>query len=450
MGNRPSDSGITALGAVELRDRLASGALRSVEVVKAFLARIEEVEPRVQAFEWIDPQFALKQAEACDAHRTSGRPVGPLHGVPVALKDIIDTARIPTRNGAAADAGRVPEKDAFVVQRLRAAGAIVLGKTVTCELAFLAPSKTRNPHNPAHTPGGSSAGSAAAVAAGMVPLAVGTQTGGSVLRPASFCGVTGFMPSRGAIPRTGILSQSQTLDRVGVFARSAQDAALIADELFGHDGQDRATSPAPHPRLLATALAEPPVAPTFALVRTPWWERADEECRSAIEELARMLGEQCFEVALPSPFAEAPAIRERINHAEMARNFHRYWRNSRDTLSPALQKAMAAGLEITAADYLAALDWPDYLNAGLEEIFQRCDAILTPAAPGPAPASLESTGDSIFNGLWTLAGTPAITLPVFEASNGMPMGVQLVGPRGSDGRLLRTARWLAGFVASQE
>lgn len=449
MGNRPADGGITALGAVELRDRLASGALRAVEVVKAFLARIEAVEPQVQAFEWLDPQFAIRQAEACDAHRASGRPIGPLHGLPVALKDVIDTAKIPTRNGAALDAGRVPEKDAFVVQRLRAAGAIVLGKAVTCELAFLAPSKTRNPHNPAHTPGGSSSGSAAAVGAGMVPLAIGTQTGGSVIRPASYCGVAGFIPTRGAIPRTGVLGQSQTLDRIGVFARSAEDAALLAAELFGYEAQDKATSPAPHPKLLQTALEAPPVRPQFALVKTPWWDRATDECRNAIEELAGLLGEQCFETGLPSAFAEAPAIRERINFAEMARNYHRYWRDGRDALSPQAQKAIAAGMEISAADYLAALDWPDYLYAGLDEIFQRCDAILTPAATGPAPASLESTGDPIFNGLWTLTGVPAITIPLFEAANGMPIGVQLVGPRGGDGRLLRTARWLAQFAAAQ-
>ncbi len=196
-----SDAGILSLGAVELRDRLKSGALRATELMHACLKRIAETDPQVQAFEWLDPAFALKQAEAADAHRAAGRPLGALHGLPVAVKDIIDTAGISTCNGTPIDAGRVPTRDAHVVQKLKAAGAIVIGKSVTTELAFLHPGKTRNPVNMAHTPGGSSSGSAAAVAAGMVPLAIGTQTGGSVIRPAAFCGVTGFLPSAG-IDRT--------------------------------------------------------------------------------------------------------------------------------------------------------------------------------------------------------------------------------------------------------
>ena len=217
-----------------LRDRLASGALRASELAEALIARIEAREPEIGAFAWFDADFVREQARRLDAHRQSGRPTGALHGLPVALKDIIDTARIPTENGCALDAGRVPIKDAAIVSRLRSAGALIMGKTVTTELAYMQAGKTRNPHGPAHTPGGSSSGSAAAVADGMVPLAVGTQTGGSVIRPASFCGVTGFKPSFGAIPRTGILMQSPTLDTVGVFAASPLDAALLAEVLMGH------------------------------------------------------------------------------------------------------------------------------------------------------------------------------------------------------------------------
>jgi Asp-tRNA(Asn)/Glu-tRNA(Gln) amidotransferase A subunit family amidase len=276
----------------------------------------------------------------------------------------------------------------------------------------------------------------------MVPLAVGTQTAGSVIRPASFCGITGFLPSKGTIPRTGILAQSTTLDRVGVFARSVEDAAMLAEVLFGHDATDKATAPAPAPRLLETARAAVPVTPQFALVRTPYWPKADEECRLAVEELAGMLGEGCFEAELPAPFAEAATIRERINFPEMAKCLHRYAREGADRLSPEITAAMAKGREVLAHDYIAALDWPDYLYAALDEIFQRCDAILTPAAPGPAPKGLDSTGSPLFNAIWTLCGTPVITLPVFEAENGLPMGIQLVGPRDGDARLLRTARWL--------
>lgn len=438
-----ADNSLAAgLSAVEARDRMASGALNATDYAKSCLDRIAALDADIQAFEWLDPAFVMRQAEMADAHRKSGRPVGALHGLPVALKDIIDTKGIPTANGTVIDAGRVPERDAVIVGRLRAAGAIILGKTVSTELAFINPGKTRNPVNPAHTPGGSSSGSAAAVAAGMTPLAVGTQTGGSVIRPASFCGVTGFLPSSGSIARTGILTQSPTLDRVGVFARSVEDAAILADVLFGHDDLDKSTAPAPHPRLHAVASSDVPVTPMFAFVRTPYWRKADEACQMAMEELAEHLGEDCFETGLPDAFSEAMIVRERINLAEMSKAYHRYARDGGAHLSQQLSEALEKGAKVLAHDYIAALDWPDYLYAALNEIFQRCDAIITPAAPGPAPKGLESTGDSVFNAIWTLCGTPVITLPLFADEDGMPMGVQLVGPRGGDARLLRTARWL--------
>ncbi|MCY0096155.1 amidase [Hoeflea ulvae] len=434
---------VIGLSAVEVRDRMASGALTAVDYMKACLDRIARLDGEIKAFEWYDAEFAMRQAEGADAHRKSGRPLGPLHGVPVALKDIIDTRGIPTANGTVIDAGRVPERDAVIVGKLRAAGAVIIGKTVTAELAFLHPGKTRNPVNPAHTPGGSSSGSAAAVAAGMVPLAVGTQTGGSVIRPASFCGVTGFLPTAGSIPRTGILTQSPTLDRVGVFARTVEDAAMLAEVLYGHDELDKATAPAPHPRLHSIASSDAPVRPQFVFIRTPYWHKASPACQMAMEELADHLGEGCFETGLPDAFAEAAAMRERINLAEMAKCFHRYSRDGADKLSPQLSEALDRGGKALAHDYIAALDWPDYLYAALDAIFQRCDAIITPAAPGAAPPGLESTGDSVFNAIWTLCGTPAITLPLFADEDGMPMGVQIVGRRGGDARLLRTARWLA-------
>lgn len=431
-----------SLGAVALRDRLASGALRAADLVEACLARIAAREPEVGAWAWLDGDHAMEQAQALDRHRESGRAPGPLHGLPVGLKDIVDTARMPTENGTALDRGRVPQRDAFVTERLKAAGAIVMGKTVTTELAFMHPGKTRNPHAPAHTPGGSSSGSAAAVAAGMVPLAVGTQTGGSVIRPASFCGVTGFKPSFGAIPRRGILMQSPTLDTAGVFAADPTGAALIAEALFGHDAADPATALAPHPRLLDTAAAPAPVPPLFAFVRPPGWEDAHPDMRAGIGELVAALGDQVFEVDLPPAFTAAAEARRRINLAEMARHYHRYHREAAETLAPETRAAIEEGAAIPARDYLAALDWKPVLNAGLGEVFDRCDAILCPAAPGPAPEGLGSTGDAIFNGLWTFCGTPAVTLPLLSAGNGLPMGVQLVGRVGDDARLLRSARWL--------
>lgn len=443
---RPADAGaLLGLSAVDLRDRLASGAVRAVELVEACLARIARLEPEVQAWAWLDGDHALEQAKRLDQWRQSGRPVGPLHGLPIGLKDVIDTKGIPTENGTPIDAGRVPSQDAWIVARLRAAGAIILGKTVTTECAFMHPGKTRNPHDADHTPGGSSQGSAAAVAAGMVPLAIGTQTGGSVIRPAAYCGVVGMKPSFGLIPRTGILMQSPFLDTVGVFARSVEDCALLAEVLAGHDPADTATEPVPAPRMLSVAQSKAPVVPTFAFVRPPGWEQADEEMRAAMEELADLLGDQCFEVPLDG-FEDAAAIRARINFAEMSKCYYGLERRGRDLMSDVLKAAIDEGKGVPARDYLSALDWRVLMNAGLDEIFGRCDAIICPAAQGPAPKGLGSTGNALFSGLWTLAGVPAVTLPVFTSSTGLPMGLQLVGRRGDDARLLRTARWLAAHL----
>lgn len=436
---------ILSLPTLELRDRLASGALRVVEVAQAHLARIAATEPEVGAWAWLDSDRVLAEAQRLDALRASGRPIGPLHGVPVALKDIIDTKGIPTENGCVLDKGRVPVADAAVVERLRAAGALVMGKTVTTELAYLHPGKTRNPANPAHTPGGSSQGSAAAVAAGMVPLAVGTQTGGSVIRPAAYCGTVGFKPTFGMISRRGVLAQSPTLDTVGVFARDVAGAALLSEALFGHDPADPATEPMAPPRLLSTALAAPPVQPMLALVAPPGTATlASADTLAAMEELAAFLGEQCFSVSLPGAFDQAAEVRERINFAEMAKCYYSHERRGFDSLSPETRAAMEAGKRVLARDYIAALDWPDVLYAALDEILDRCDAIVTPATPGPAPEGLGSTGSAVFNGLWTLCRVPAVTIPAFVSESGLPMGLQLVGRRGDDARLLRTAHWLAG------
>ncbi|MEZ5787946.1 MAG: amidase [Xanthobacteraceae bacterium] len=447
MGIEP---GLLHAGALILRERLAIGALRCAELAEACIARIEAHDEAVKAWAWFDPEHLRKQAGALDAYRASGRPIGALHGLPVAVDDVIDTVGIPTCNGTPIDAGRVPNRDAGVVERLKAEGALIVGKTATTELAFTAPSAVANPVNPEHTPGGASAGSAAAVAAGMVPLAVGIQTAGSIVRSASYCGVAGFKPTFGAIGRRGVLAQAPSLDTVGVFASDPEGAALLAEALYGHDPLDRATSPAPHPRLLSCVQAGAPVEPAFALVHTPYWNKAEAEMREALEELANLLGERCFIVELPELFAEADAVRKRIQLAELAKCFYRYGRHGRDRLSAEMIEAIETGSALPARDYIAALDWADVLNAALEQIFDRCDAILTPAAPGPAPKRIAGIGDPIFNGVWTLCRTPALTLPLFAAPNGLPMGVQLVGRRGDDGRLLRTGRWLTDFVMRTE
>jgi Asp-tRNA(Asn)/Glu-tRNA(Gln) amidotransferase A subunit family amidase len=254
------------LGAFEARARMERGEMRATELIEAQLRRIAAKDPAVQAFAFFDPALPRAAAKNCDDYRASGRPIGALHGLSVGLKDIIDTADMPTENGTVIDAGRRPGRDATIARRLREAGAVLMGKTVTTELAYASPGKTRNPHDPERTPGGSSSGSAAAVAAGMVSFAVGTQTFGSVIRPASFCGVVGFKPTHGLIPRTGVRLLAGPLDTVGVFARSVVDAAMIADVLAGHDPGDADTRLMPSPRLLDIALTDPPVRPDLAFV----------------------------------------------------------------------------------------------------------------------------------------------------------------------------------------
>jgi Asp-tRNA(Asn)/Glu-tRNA(Gln) amidotransferase A subunit family amidase len=412
------------------------------------LARIAAREPEVRAWTHLDPEHALEAARRLDAHQATGAPLGPLHGVPVGLKDIIDTADYPTENGTVLDAGRRPVADAVVAARLRAAGAVILGKTVTTELAVFHPGRTRNPHNPEHTPGGSSSGSAAAVAAAMVPLAVGTQTNGSMIRPAAFCGVVGFKPSRGTIPRGGVLNQSQTLDQIGVFARSAADAAFAADVLSGPDASDPATAGRLKGGLRAIAEAGPPVPPRFAFVRTPVWDHAEAETRAGLESLVGALGDSAEEVELPEAFARVHGWHRAINMAEIAANYDRYYERGRDRLSAILLGMIEEGRGVLARDYLHALAGIGRLNAVLAETLAGFDAVLTPSAPGPAPKGLEATGNPTFCTIWSYLGVPAVSLPLLRSPGGLPIGVQLVGAAGDDARLLRTAGWLERFAGS--
>src|SRR5256712_13836431 len=286
------------LSAVEGARMIRDGVITSVELVQACLARVREVDGQIQAWAFLDPEHALAQARAADEYRMSGQPTGALHGVPVGIKDIIDTADMPTENGSVLHAGRTPSRDASVVSLLRAAGAIVMGKTVTTEFATRTPGKTRNPHNPAHTPGGSSSGSAAAVAAGMVPLALGSQTTGSTIRPASYCGVFGFKPTHGLIPRHGMLQLSRTLDHVGLFARTIEDVALLLEQLAAHDERDPDSRPRAHVPYCAVVAQEPPLAPMFAFLKTSLWDRADGDAREAFEELVDNLGGRIEEIEL--------------------------------------------------------------------------------------------------------------------------------------------------------
>src|SRR5262252_3126081 len=284
--------GLHGLSADEAAKLIREGRITSVELVQACLERIGEVDGAVRAWAFLDPEHALAQARAADEYRLSGQPIGSLHGVPVGIKDIIDTGDMPTENGSVLHAGRTPSRDAAVVALLRAAGAVIMGKTVTTEFATRSPGKTRNPHNPEHTPGGSSSGSAAAVAAGMVPLALGSQTTGSTIRPASFCGVWGFKPTHGLIPRPGMFMLSRTCDCVGLFARTVEDLALLAEPLIAFDERDLDTRPRARIPFVEVVGEAPPLPPMFAFVKTPQWRHAADDTKAAFAELIEKLGDR--------------------------------------------------------------------------------------------------------------------------------------------------------------
>jgi Asp-tRNA(Asn)/Glu-tRNA(Gln) amidotransferase A subunit family amidase len=422
---------------------IREGVITSVQLVEACLRRVREADAAIEAWAFLDPGYAIAQARAADELRLTGQAIGPLHGVPVGLKDIIDTADMPTENGSSLCSGRTPSRDAAVVALLRAAGAIILGKTVTTEFATRTPGKTRNPHDPAHTPGGSSSGSAAAVGAGMVPLALGSQTTGSTIRPASFCGVYGFKPTHGLIPRHGMFQLSRSLDHVGLFARTIEDLALLLEAIVGYDERDPDSRPRAAVPYREVAVAEPPLPPTFAFVRTPWWSQVDDDAKEAFDELIERLGDRVEEIELIGASAETSAWHAAVSGPEIALNLRHEYETARDGLSAALRERIERGRAVGGLDYLAALARIPQLNASFTELFeQRYDAILTPAAAGTAPRGLASTGDPIFCSLWTLCGMPALSVPLMQGANGLPLGVQLVGARHADGRLLRTARWL--------
>lgn len=443
-----ADDELAGLSALAAADLLGAGKVSALELTEACLARIARREPEVQAWAFLDPEHARRHARAADDRRKRGRPLGPLHGIPVGVKDIIDTHDMPTENGTVLHAGRRPSQDATIVSLMRAAGAVIMGKTVTTELAVYAPNKTRNPHNAEHTPGGSSSGSAAAVAAGMVPLAIGTQTNGSVIRPASFCGVYGYKPSHGLIPRTGILAQSRPLDTVGVMARTLEDLAFLAEPLMAHDAKDPDVPPQAAPRLLEIARQEPPVTPTLAFVRTPAWEQTEEDTKAAFAELIDALGQRVEEVPLPALFDDAIEVHRTIMEADLARSFAKEFARGRDRLSDTLRTMIERGQRTLAVDYNRAVDRRAVLNAALAPYFDRYEALLTPATLGEAPRGLKTTGSPVFCTIWTLCGMPALTLPLLQGSSGLPLGAQLVGQRGDDARLLRTARWLVDAVGN--
>jgi len=429
------------LGALQLVRLLSEGSISLREYVEAMQAYSATADAQFKAFAHYDPAFINLQVQRLEAARQSGYALPPLFGVPVAVKDNIDTEDYPTEYGFEGARGRTPREDALLVHKLREAGALIWAKSRTTELAYLTPTVTLNPRVSGATPGGSSSGSAAAVAAGMVPAAIGTQTNGSVIRPASFCGVFGYKPTRGLISNSGVLRCSQSLDQVGVFARHVQDLAAVAEAVIG--GHYNASGALQFPlNLRQVCEQEPPLPPKLMFARTPMWDRMAPVSQAAFEELLSELNDCMTEVELHPSVANAVLWLKTVMEAEMHTNLTPVVQAAGGQASPAALALLERGGKVSAADYLTAKDRMSLAAGGFDEFFDHFDAIVVPASLGPAPTGFDSTGDPIMCTVWTFAGLPCVSLPLLQTEDGQPIGVQLVGRLHDDGRLLRTARWL--------
>jgi Asp-tRNA(Asn)/Glu-tRNA(Gln) amidotransferase A subunit family amidase len=422
-----------SLSARSAAKEIAAGRLTSEVLTRAYLDRIAAREDIVHAWQYLDSEQALAEARQRDREP----PRGALHGVPIAVKDLIDTVDMPTAYGSPIYERHRPTADAACVALARAAGAVVLGKTVTTEFACFTPGPTANPHNPAHTPGGSSSGSAAAVADGMAPLAFGTQTAGSILRPAAYCGVVGYKPSFGTISRAGVKLLADSLDTVGVMARDVADAAFFAGILAGR------------PALRQVAM--PTVSPRFGLYRTPMWDQAEPSTAAALDRTrsaVERFGATVTEIAAPAEHNVLNAAHDAIMGFELAASLA-YERTRHATqVSPRLGQLLDAGMTVTAEAYDTAVAETAMARARLDYFFGTCDAVLAPAAPGEAPPGLGYTGDPVFNRMWTLLGVPCVTLPALRGASGLPTGVQLVGRIGDDAGLMAAALFIEHALAA--
>jgi Asp-tRNA(Asn)/Glu-tRNA(Gln) amidotransferase A subunit family amidase len=441
-GNVMNAKQLHQIGLRDAAQDIRRGDFSSEDLIRSLLERIERLDQRVQAFQWMDPGRALDQARQADARSRSGETLGSLHGLPIGIKDIVETQGIPTGMGSPIFDGYMPERSATVVRRLEAAGAFVLGKTVTTEFAYFHPGKTRNPWNPAHTPGGSSSGSAAAVSMGFLPGALGTQTNGSVIRPAAFCGVVGYKPTAGLISLAGIHPFSSSLDQVGVFTRSVPDAALLASVLAGSEGAAPVSGTG---KAGITGEAEPlDHPPRISALRSPVWHLAEphaQELFLAMVARLRAAGAEVVEKELPQGFGQAHAVHRTIMYAEGARQFAKLQGRAREKLSPRLNALIDEGRGIPDATLARDLEHRDQLARELDVFLGSFDAVITPPALGEAPADLTQTGDPAFCTIWSLCGTPAVTIPAGLGPAGLPLGLQVVGPRFGDDRVLAVARW---------
>ena len=414
------------LSASEAAAGIREGKFTSEALVRSCLERIDAREAQVKAWVHLDRDFALAQARECD--KSASR--GPLQGVPFAAKDIMDTADLPTEYGSPIYKGNRPAADAACVALSRAAGGVLLGKTVTTEFASRAPlGNTTNPHNPAHTPGGSSSGSAAAVGDFMVPLAFGTQTVGSVIRPAAFCGCIGYKPSFGEFSTQGVKQNTASFDTVGLFARAVDDLVLFRTALTGFTAKP----------LAAVAVKDLKIG----FCRSMFWERAEAYTKTLLEQAAGALakaGAKVFDFTLGKPFEQFEAMGRRINDYEFSRGLTWERQQRWDLLSELQHEKLAGWLNVSYEQYREAEAELEECRKDLATATKDIDLLLTPSAPGEAPAGLKSTGDTSFNILSTWTYTPCVTLPVFTGPTGLPVGIQLIGHRNQDHRMLEAAQ----------
>ena len=429
--------------ATHLAAQIKSGEITSVQLVEACLKRIDARDSVVHAWVYLDPELALAQARAADEIVKLGAELGPLHGIPVGLKDIIDTADMPTCSGSDHFEGRRPANDATVTSLLRKAGAIIMGKTVTTEFALSGQRGTTNPHDPNRTPGGSSSGSAASVADGMVPLALGSQTGGSMLRPASYCGAYGYKATYGKISRKGVFIIARPLDHVGVYANSLEDIALIADTLMVYDAGDFDMRSHCGAKLVET-LSKPatPEPLKLAFVKGPPWAEAEDHLDAVFEPYIKSLGSVVQEVELAGIFDQAVDAQGVVMDANLWHNLAEFCENHPDELMPETIERAEAGKLVSVEAYIEAQELVGSLNHAVDQLLGHHDAMITASATGEAPMGLVSTGNAIFQRMWTLMGVPTISLPLLKGPNGMPIGVQLIGRKGRDADLIQVAQKL--------
>ena len=430
------------LTAAQAARAIAQRSLTAVELAEACLNRIADLDDRLLAWVYVDRDAVLANAGAADAAVAGGQPLGPLHGVPIGMKDIYYTAGIPTRAGSEVYKDFVPDYDATSLTLLKRAGAVMLGKAVTTEFACLDPSPTYNPWNAAHTPGGSSSGSAVAVAARMCPAALGSQTVGSVLRPAAYNGVVGFKPTFGRVSRYGVVPVSWNLDTVGWLVRSVEDAALLLQVMAGPDVEDPVSSRQPVGDYLS-AIQEP-TPPRIGLLRRYFYEKADAETRRHLDGVAEQLaqaGAEIEELPMPDSIEDAYDDQRLIMSVEAAAFHEPMYRVRAEDYQPKLRAMLADGLAVDGIVYARALERRRRFIDDMEQLSQRCDVLLTPATPAPSQADRTNTGDPAFQGPWTSCGLPAIALPSGLADSGLPLGIQLVAAPFAEARLLSAAAW---------